>query len=123
MFATHFHELTKLPETHLNIKNLQVAVHEENNSINFLHRIVEGSSERSYGINVAEIAGIPMEVLLRAKVLLGEFENPKTENNFFQPLLFEENVSEVAKKIKELDLINITPFELMKIISDIQKDL
>ena len=123
LFATHFHELTKLPETHLNIKNLQVAVHEENNSINFLHRIVEGSSERSYGINVAEIAGIPMEVLLRAKVLLGEFENPKTENNFFQPLLFEENVSEVAKKIKELDLINITPFELMKIISDIQKDL
>ena len=63
-----------------------------------------------------------MEVLLQAKVLLGEFENPKTENNFFQPLLFEENVSEVAK-IKELDLINITPFELMKIISDIQKDL
>ena len=123
LFATHFHELTKLPETHSNIKNLQVAVHEENNSINFLHRIVEGSSERSYGINVAEIAGIPMEVLLRAKVLLGEFENPKTENNFFQPLLFEENVSEVAKKIKELDLINITPFELMKIISDIQKDL
>ena len=123
MFATHFHELTKLPETHSNIKNLQVAVHEENNSINFLHRIVEGSSERSYGINVAEIAGIPMEVLLRAKVLLGEFENPKTENNFFQPLLFEENVSEVAKRIKELDLINITPFELMKIISEIQKDL
>ena len=123
LFATHFHELTKLPETHSNIKNLQVAVHEENNSINFLHRIVEGSSERSYGINVAEIAGIPMEVLLRAKVLLGEFENPKIENNFFQPLLFEENVSEVAKKIKELDLINITPFELMKIISDIQKDL
>jgi len=123
LFATHFHELTKLPETHSNIKNLQVAVHEENNSINFLHRIVEGSSERSYGINVAEIAGIPMEVLLRAKVLLGEFENPKTENNFFQPLLFEENVSEVAKKIKELDLINITPFELMKLISDIQKEL
>ena len=54
---------------------------------------------------------------------LNNLQNLKSDNNFFQPLLFEENVSEVAKKIKELDLINITPFELMKIISDIQKDL
>jgi len=123
LFATHFHELTKLPETFSNIINLQVAVHEENNSINFLHRIIEGSAERSYGINVAEIAGIPMEVLLKAKVLLSEFENPKHSNNSFQPLLFEDNISEVSKKIKDLDLINITPFELMKIISDIQRDL
>jgi len=123
LFATHFHELTKLPETYSNIINLQVAVHEENNSINFLHRIIEGSAEKSYGINVAEIAGIPMEVLLKAKVLLSEFENPKHSNNSFQPLLFEDNISEVSKKIKDLDLINITPFELMKIISDIQRDL
>ena len=123
LFATHFHELTKLPETYPNIINLQLAVHEENNSINFLHRIIEGSAEKSYGINVAEIAGIPMEVLLKAKVLLGEFENPKHSNNSFQPLLFEENISDVSKQIKDLDLINITPFELMKIISDIQKNL
>ena len=123
LFATHFHELTKLPETFSNIINLQVAVHEENNSINFLHRIIEGSAEKSYGINVAEIAGIPMEVLLKAKVLLSEFENPKYNTNSFQPLLFEENLSDVSKQIKDLDLINITPFELMKIISDIQKEL
>ena len=123
LFATHFHELTKLPETYPNIINLQVAVHEENNSINFLHRIIEGSAEKSYGINVAEIAGIPIEVLLKAKILLGEFENPKHSNNSFQPPLFEENISDVSKQIKDLDLINITPFELMKIISDIQKNL
>ena len=123
LFATHFHELTKLPETYSNIINLQVAVHEENNSINFLHRIIEGSAEKSYGINVAEIAGIPIEVLLKAKILLSEFENPKHSNNSFQPLLFEDNISDVSKKIKDLDLINITPFELMKIISDIQRDL
>ena len=64
-----------------------------------------------------------MEVLLKAKILLGEFENPKYSNNSFQPLLFEENISDVSKQIKDLDLINITPFELMKIISDIQKNL
>ena len=64
-----------------------------------------------------------MEVLLKAKVLLSEFENPKYNTNSFQPLLFEENLSDVSKQIKDLDLINITPFELMKIISDIQKEL
>ena len=56
-------------------------------------------------------------------VLLSEFENPKHGNNSFQPLLFEDNLSDVTKQIKDLDLINITPFELMKIISDIQKEL
>ena len=123
LFATHFHELTKLPETFSNIINLQVAVYEENNSINFLHRIIEGSSERSYGINVAEIAGIPVEVLLRAKVLLGNFENPKIEENSFQPLLFEENISEITKKIIDIDLDNITPLELMNLIRNIQKEI
>ncbi|MBL52096.1 MAG: DNA mismatch repair protein MutS, partial [Candidatus Marinimicrobia bacterium] len=103
--------------------NLQVAVHEENNSINFLHRIVEGSSERSYGINVAEIAGIPMEVLLRAKVLLGEFENPKSDKSFFQPLLFEDNSSELLRKIKMIDLQNITPIEAINILNGLQKEI
>jgi len=123
LFATHFHELTKLPETYSNIFNLQVAVHEENNSINFLHRIIEGSSERSYGINVAEIAGIPLEVLLRAKILLGDFEKPQIKENSFQPLLFEENLSEITKQIRDINLNSITPIDLMNLIRKIQKDI
>ena len=123
LFATHFHELTKLPETHSNIFNLQVAVHEENNSINFLHRIIEGSSEKSYGINVAEIAGIPLEVLLRAKILLGDFEKPQIKENSFQPLLFEENLSEITKQIRDINLNSITPIDLMNLIRKIQKEI
>ena len=123
LFATHFHELTKLPETYSNIFNLQVAVHEENNSINFLHRIIQGSSERSYGINVAEIAGIPLEVLLRAKILLGDFEKPQIKENSFQPLLFEENLSEITKQIRDINLNSITPIDLMNLIRKIQKEI
>ncbi len=123
LFATHFHELTKLPESHSNIKNLQVAVHEENKSINFLHRIIDGSSEKSYGINVAELAGIPVEVLLRAKILLGKFENPDKNIESFQPLLFEENFSELHETIKKIDLENTSPIELMLIMKEIQNNL
>ena len=124
LFATHFHELTKLPETHSNIINLQVAVHEENNSINFLHRIIEGSSERSYGINVAEIAGIPIEVLLRAKALLTEFENPRINNESFQPTLFEEsNNEEIILKLKSIDLNSISPLEALNLLSEFKKNI
>lgn len=124
LFATHFHELTKLPETFSNIINLQVAVHEENNSINFLHRIIEGSSEKSYGINVAEIAGIPMEVLLRAKVLLGNFENPKIEKNSFQPLLFQEtDKSRSIEKLKKVDINNLTPLKALNLINELIDEL
>jgi len=124
LFATHFHELTKLPKTHSNIINLQVAVHEENNSINFLHRIIEGSSEKSYGINVAEIAGIPMEVLLKAKVLLAEFETPKTHEYSIQPTLFHDSDnSKIIQKLESIDIYNMTPIEVVNFINDIKKEL
>ena len=124
LFATHFHELTKLPETYSNIINLQVAVHEENNSINFLHRIIEGSAEKSYGINVAEIAGIPMEVLLKAKVLLSEFETPKINQTSIQPSLFQDtDYSEVIEKLKSMDLYNMTPIDVVNYINDLRKSI
>ena len=124
LFATHFHELTKLPETYSNIINLQVAVHEENNSINFLHRIIEGSAEKSYGINVAEIAGIPMEVLLKAKVLLSEFETPKIIQTSIQPSLFQDtDNSEVIEKLKSMDLYNMTPIDVVNYINDLRKSI
>ena len=124
LFATHFHELTKLPEKFTNIINLQVAVHEENNSINFLHRIIEGSSERSYGINVAEIAGIPLDVLLRAKVLLNEFESPNNPNDSFQPLLFEQSGnSKINEKQRNIDINNLTPLEALNLINDLVSEV
>src|SRR4029079_12184166 len=72
LFATHYHELTDLAQRFRSVKNLNVAVREWEDQVVFLHRIVEGGTDRSYGIHVARLAGIPRDVLDRARQLLGE---------------------------------------------------
>jgi DNA mismatch repair protein MutS len=72
LFATHYHELTDLAERFRGVKNLNVSVREWEDQVIFLHRIVEGGTDRSYGIHVARLAGVPREVLDRARQLLGE---------------------------------------------------
>ena len=74
LFATHYHQLTALPGTFGGIFNLNVAVRESGDDITFLHRIVEGGTDRSYGIHVAQLAGVPRPVLGRAKAILAELE-------------------------------------------------
>ena len=124
LFATHYHELTDLPELYKNIINLHVAVKEENNSINFLHRIVEGTSERSYGINVAEIAGLPEEVISKSKVLLDKFENNTiTTDEGVQMNLFSDNYDEIINKIKSLDLNTMSPIDAINFLNKIKKNL
>ena len=72
LFATHYHELTDLAERFSGVKNLNVAVREWEDQVIFLHRIVEGGTDRSYGIHVARLAGVPKPVLDRARQLLSE---------------------------------------------------
>jgi DNA mismatch repair protein MutS len=72
LFATHYHELTDLAQRFRGVKNLNVAVREWEDQVVFLHRIVEGGTDRSYGIHVARLAGVPKEVIERARQLLGE---------------------------------------------------
>ena len=74
LFATHYHELTEMAHTHAAAKNFTVAVREWNEEIVFLHRIVEGAADRSYGIQVARLAGLPAAVIDRAKEILGRLE-------------------------------------------------
>ena len=74
LFATHYHELTEMAHTHAAAKNYTVAVREWNEEIVFLHRIVEGAADRSYGIQVARLAGLPAAVIDRAKEILGRLE-------------------------------------------------
>ena len=74
LFATHYHELTEMAHTHPAAKNFTVAVREWNEEIVFLHRIVEGAADRSYGIQVARLAGLPAAVIDRAKEILGRLE-------------------------------------------------
>jgi DNA mismatch repair protein MutS len=79
LFATHYHELTKLAEQRGGVVNLNVAVREWNEQIIFLRKIVSGGADKSYGIQVARLAGLPREILERAKDILAHLENPNTE--------------------------------------------
>lgn len=87
LFATHYHELTELAARLPRLKNFNVAVREWNDQIIFLRKIVEGGTDKSYGIHVARLAGVPKEVLERAKVILGNLEESELtpEGNVRQP--------------------------------------
>ena len=79
LFATHYHELTKLSETLPRLRNFSVAVKEWNDEIIFVRQVVPGATDRSYGIQVARLAGIPDAVISRAKDILDGLENPPEE--------------------------------------------
>lgn len=79
LFATHYHELTKLAEQRSGVCNFNVAVREWNEQIIFLRKIIPGGADKSYGIQVARLAGLPREILERAKDILAHLENPKTD--------------------------------------------
>ncbi len=85
LFATHYHELTELPRTHPATKNYTVAVREWNDEIVFLHRIVPGAADRSYGIQVARLAGLPAGIINRAKAILTRLEAGSTQLEAFTP--------------------------------------
>ncbi len=83
LFATHYHELTEMAVTHPAAKNFTVAVREWNDEIVFLHRIIPGAADRSYGIQVARLAGLPAEIIDRAKEILGRLEAGGTKAEVF----------------------------------------
>jgi DNA mismatch repair protein MutS len=87
LFATHYHELTELAGRLPRLKNFNVAVREWNDQIVFLRKIVEGGTDKSYGIHVARLAGVPRPVIDRAKVILGNLEESELtpEGNVRQP--------------------------------------
>ena len=74
LFATHYHELTALAETRKGVGNANVAVREQNDKIIFLRKIIKGSADRSYGIQVARLAGLPLEIIERSKSILAHLE-------------------------------------------------
>ena len=79
LFATHYHELTSLAESKKGVGNANVAVREQNDKIIFLRKIVEGSADRSYGIQVARLAGLPIEIIERSKSILAHLEEKSVQ--------------------------------------------
>ena len=148
LFATHYHELLKLSEKFPeSVKNYNVLVEEniEEGTVIFLRKIVEGGTDRSYGIYVAKMAGLPNKVIKRANEILESFEQKnmftksgdvreatiekvggkksKSIENGFQYPLFTAKESEIEKEIQDLDIDNLTPIEALNKISEWRKKI
>jgi len=130
LFATHYHQLNKLAKTNEGVKNLRADVKEEGGKIVFLYKIRPGATDKSYGIQVASLAGVPKEVLERAKEVLEELEKNEqpsqskipTRRQKLQLSLFELE-HPVLEEIKNLDLTNLTPIEALNKLKELQDKL
>jgi len=128
LFATHYHELTRLEERYGQIFNLHVAVKEKGDDVVFLYKILPGKADRSYGIQVAKIAGLPQTLLLRAAAILRELENSSPQGNLLkavdasllQPSLFEiPQTHPLLQEIEELDVDSLTPRQALEYLYDL----
>ena len=124
-FSTHYHELTDLSNTLKHLKNVHVSAVEENGNITFLHKIQDGSIDKSYGLNVAKLAKLPDSLLKRAEEILKTYEsNEKKEKVIELTLpLEEEKKSEVEEKIKNLDILNTSPIDALNILFELKKEV
>ena len=139
LFATHYHELTELALLFSGIKNFNIAVKEWGDEIIFLRKIVEGGTDKSYGIHVARLAGIPREVIQRARIILNNLEAAtldvngkpkfaplKTAQNSKQPAqlkLFLSKQDMVIEEIKKLEMSRMSPLEALNKLDELKKKL
>ena len=135
LFATHYHELTELAKYLPRLRNYNVAVKEWEDEIIFLRKIVPGGCDDSYGIQVARLAGIPREVLERAKVILSELESgehtyeklpkPKTETiaRDFQLSFFSPSERLIYEELKKIEIEKLTPLEALNKLEELKKKL
>jgi len=136
LFATHYHELTELARTMPRVKNFNIAVKEWNDEIIFLRKLVEGGTNRSYGIQVARLAGIPDRVIKRAKKILyrieqGEYAGGTTACLSFGDVsarkgpvqldLFRKPENNVIEKLNQADISRMTPLEALNFLNELQQ--
>ncbi|PYM20802.1 MAG: DNA mismatch repair protein MutS [Candidatus Rokuibacteriota bacterium] len=125
LFATHFHELTQLAGRLGGVRNFHVAVREWNDEIVFLHKVQAGGTDRSYGIQVARLAGLPTPVIARAKALLARFEDEgqatTDATDAVQLGLFAPAASPLAEELAAIDLAHLTPIEALNLLAKWQQ--
>ncbi|MFZ1321143.1 MAG: DNA mismatch repair protein MutS [Ignavibacteria bacterium] len=130
LFATHYHELNALADLYPRIKNFRVEVKEYNDKVIFLRKITEGTADHSYGIQVAQMAGLPDKVTKRAKEILRSLEDKeyrrKTKDDL-QISMFESAVTEIKdealrKMLSEIEIENITPLEAMNLLKKLKDE-
>jgi len=135
LFATHYHELTDLASSCERVKNFNVAVKEWNDQIIFLRKIVAGSASRSYGIQVGRLAGLPEQVIRRAKNILKDLESGERDHRgtraskqvpeaqaSFQLCLFQQDVQQqLLERLKDVDISHLTPLAALNILAEMKK--
>jgi len=136
LFATHYHELTELANIKGRVKNYNIAVKEWNDEIIFLRKLVSGGTNRSYGIQVARLAGVPLKVINKAKKILFEIENEaghlkradrdgtavgSTPNGPTQLNLFQTADSAILNELRAMDISTTTPLEALTLLSELQE--
>lgn len=126
VFATHFHELTVLENELANVKNLKIEILEENNNLVFLRKISEGKSDRSYGIEVAKLSGLPDEIIDNAKVIMDKLStddfydlDKKKEISTSMEEISKQKLEEVKKEASNIDINNLTPMEAINSLSNL----
>jgi DNA mismatch repair protein MutS len=138
LFATHYHELTDLEKSLSGVKNLNVAVREWQDEVVFLHKIVDGAADKSYGIHVARLAGVPREVIERSKEILAQLEEehldgegrakiarhvPTPKKTHLQLTLFGPADHPLLDELRRLELNNVTPLQALQLLGQWQESL
>jgi len=139
LFATHYHELTDMTRTREGVKNYSIAVKEWGDQVLFLRNIVPGGTNRSYGIQVARLAGVPRDVITRANEILSNLERgeldevgmpkiaegkaPDAGNETAQLSLFMDDADYILYDLKNMDVATLTPLEALNMLADWQKKI
>jgi len=137
LFATHYHELNEMANNFTRIKNYHVSIKEVNKSVLFLRKLEPGGTEHSFGIHVAEMAGMPKSVIKRSKEILAELEKSHKKNSLTKPIdditnnreglqlsffqLDDPVLKQIRDEIKNLDVNNLTPVEALNKLNDIKR--
>ena len=127
LFSTHYHELTDLESTLKALKNVHVSAKEEDGNITFLHKIKEGSIDKSYGIHVAKLANLPDSLIKRANEILNVYENKEKQRDIkiqeTLPLeeLMEQKPSEVEEELKKINPLEVSPMEALNILYELKQ--
>ena len=135
LFATHYHELTELADRLSGVKNFHVSVKESGGGIVFLRKVAEGAADKSYGIEVAKLAGLPADVVTRAREVLAEHENAERsavshlahdearEAESMQLTIFTPLSQKIVDRIKETDLDRLSPLEALNLLHELKKQM
>ena len=128
LFSTHYHELTNLGKKLKHLKNKHVSATEENDTLVFLHKVKDGSIDKSYGINVAKLAGLPAEVITRASEILATYESNEVNKKEISvqtslPLDLMTKKSEVEEIIKNTNVLEISPLKALNLLYELKEKL